>query len=191
MNEQSESGIKLFLEGLGLNLKELHMEKTPARVSDLYEELFSGVHKDTKSIWGEVFPTEYTGLVSALEIPFYSICEHHLMPFYGTVDIVYQPKNGKVVGIGKMGKLVKLLAAKPQLQERFTKELADALENDLEVEGVLIRVKGIHLCMIIRGEMQPHTSVSTLESRGLLKDNITIHNEALAIIGGTKTHGEA
>jgi len=185
MNEKAEKGIQSFLEGLSLNIKELNMEKTPARVASMYEELFSGIGKETTSVWGEIFATDYEGLVSALELPFYSICEHHLMPFYGSVDIVYQPRFGKVVGLSKLGALVKLLSAKPQLQERLTKEIVDAIMTDLDAEGVLVRIKAVHLCMLIRGEMQPNTNVVTMECRGSLGENTKGHEDALVMIGRT------
>ena len=100
MNRQAVEGIKQFLEALGIDLKASDMEKTPERVATLFAHLFQGYGKDSKELWGEIFPTEYNGLVSVKGLPFYSMCEHHLMPFYGTADIVYQPKDGRVVGLG-------------------------------------------------------------------------------------------
>ncbi len=184
MNKKASEGIQLFLEGLGIDAKEAGLEKTPERVAKFYEELFSGYKKETKDVWGEVFPTDYEGLVSVTEIPFYSICEHHLMPFFGTVDIVYQPHEGRVAGLSKLGKLVDFLAKQPQLQERLTKQLVEAIETDLQAEGVIVRLKGTHLCMLMQGEMQLGTQVVTLKSSGVLEKEGSKRQEALTIIKG-------
>lgn len=136
-------------------------------------------------IWGEIFPTEYKGLVAVTDIPFYSVCEHHLMPFFGTVDIVYQPKEGRVAGLSKLSDLVNVFARRPQLQERMTRQIATALETDLLAEGVVVRIKATHLCMLIKGELQQGTAVVTMECRGVLSKTGQLREEAMAILGGT------
>ncbi|MBP9550650.1 GTP cyclohydrolase I, partial [Veillonella sp.] len=141
----------------------------------------------TKDIWGEVFSTDYTGLVAVTNIPFYSMCEHHLLPFFGTVDIVYQPKEGRVVGLSKFGDVVNVLARRPQLQERLTSQIADAIEQDLMADGVFIRMKATQLCMLIKGEMQQGTQVVTIESRGILQEGGPLRDEAIALMGGIQT----
>lgn len=188
MDSKTKEGIRLFLEGLGIDLQAQYMEKTPERVEKLYTELFSGMAQTSADVWGEIFPTEYEGLVAVKDIPYYSMCEHHLMPFFGTVDIVYQPHEGRVAGLSKLGKLVEVFSRRPQLQERLTKEIADALERDLQAEGVFVRVKGTHLCMLIRGELQPGTEVLTMESRGVLRAGGALREEALTMIGGEQNH---
>ena len=185
MNRQAVEGIKQLLEALGIDIKASDMEKTPERVATLFAHLFQGYGKDSKELWGEIFPTEYNGLVSVKGLPFYSMCEHHLMPFYGTADIVYQPKDGRVVGLGKLGKLVDLYARRPQLQERMTREIADAIERDLQADGVMVRLHGTHLCMLIKGELQQGTTVTTMECRGVLRESGSLRDEALAVLGGT------
>jgi len=124
-------------------------------------------------------------LVAVTSIPFYSVCEHHLMPFFGTADIVYQPKDGRVAGLSKLSDLVNLFARRPQLQERMTREIATALENDLEAEGVMVRIKATHLCMLIKGELQQGTAVVTMECRGVLSRTGQLREEALTILGGS------
>ena len=153
----------------------------------MYEELFQGVQQHTKDIWGEVFSTDYTGLVAVTNIPFYSMCEHHLLPFFGTVDIVYQPKEGRVVGLSKFGDVVYVLARRPQLQERLTSQIADAIEQDLMADGVFIRMKATQLCMLIKGEIQQGTQVVTIESRGILQEGGPLRDEAIALMGGIQT----
>lgn len=188
MNEQAKENMALFLESFGIDLKQQGMEKTPTRVAMLYSQLFEGVGKSTCHAWGEVFPTEYEGLVSVMNIPFYSMCEHHLMPFYGMVDIIYQPTDGKVAGLSKFGDVINILARRPQLQERLTNQIADAIENELGAAGVLVRVTGTHLCMLIRGDMQQGTQTVTLEGRGVLGVDGAPREEAFAIMGGTTSH---
>lgn len=185
MKEQASEGIAQFLTALGIDLKAAAMEKTPNRVASLYEELFAGMNVKSADIWGEIFPTEYKGLVAVTDIPFYSVCEHHLMPFFGTVDIVYQPKEGRVAGLSKLSDLVNVFARRPQLQERMTRQIATALETDLLAEGVVVRIKATHLCMLIKGELQQGTAVVTMECRGVLSKTGQLREEAMAILGGT------
>ncbi|WP_295238658.1 GTP cyclohydrolase I [Veillonella sp.] len=185
MKEQASEGIAQFLTALGIDLKAAGMEKTPKRVAALYEELFSGRQVTSADIWGEIFPTEYKGLVAVTDIPFYSVCEHHLMPFFGHVDIVYQPKDGRVAGLSKLSDLVNVFAKRPQLQERMTREIATALATDLQAEGVVVRIKATHLCMLIKGELQQGTAVVTMECRGVLSKTGQLREEAMAILGGT------
>ncbi|WP_251443563.1 GTP cyclohydrolase I [Veillonella intestinalis] len=185
MKEQASEGIAQFLRALGIDLQAAGMEKTPQRVATLYEDLFSGMHVNSADIWGEIFPTEYKGLVAVTDIPFYSVCEHHLMPFFGHVDIVYQPKEGRVAGLSKLSDLVNVFAKRPQLQERMTRELATAIETDLQAEGVVVRIKATHLCMLIKGELQQGTAVVTMECRGVLSKTGQLREEAMAILGGT------
>lgn len=191
MNRQSVEGMKQFLEGLGIDTVEGPLAKTPERVTRLFTNLFSGVGKDSKEIWGDVFATDYQGLVAVTDIPFYSVCEHHLMPFFGTVDIVYQSKDGRVAGLSKLAKLVELFARRPQLQERMTAEIADAVEKDLEASGVLVRIRAEHFCMLMLGEVKPGTKAVTFESRGLLHESGPLREEGLLLIQGGKIDVEA
>ena len=177
MNLRAKDGIKQFLEALSVDTEAPELEKTPSRVTELYSELFSGVGLDTKSAWGETFSTDYKGLVAVTGIPFYSMCEHHLLPFFGTVDIVYQPKDGCVAGLSKFQDIVNILSRRPQLQERLASELADA-------HGVFVRITSTQLCMLIKGTMQQDSKVITLESRGVLAETGTLRDEALAMLGG-------
>lgn len=184
MSTETERAVATFLRSLGVDLSQQGLEKTPGRVASLYKELFSGQGRHTQSVWGDVFPTDYQGLVAVTNIPVYSMCEHHLMPFFGRVDIVYHPKDGRVVGFSKMKDAVEVLARRPQLQERLTLQLADALEQDLQADGVLIRMRCTHLCMLIRGEMELGSQALTLESRGLLSQEGALRQEAMTILGG-------
>ncbi len=112
------------------------------------------------------------------------MCEHHLLPFFGTVDIVYQPKDGCVAGLSKFQDIVNILSRRPQLQERLASELADAIMNDLSAHGVFVRITSTQLCMLIKGTMQQDSKVITLESRGVLAETGTLRDEALTMLGG-------
>ena len=187
MNRDAKEAIAAFLQALQIDTTTPELAKTPEHVASMYEELFQGVQQHTKDIWGEVFSTDYIGLVAVTNIPFYSMCEHHLLPFFGTVDIVYQPKEGRVVGLSKFGDVVNVLARRPQLQERLTSQIADAIEQDLMADGVFIRMKATQLCMLIKGEMQQGTQVVTIESRGILQEGGPLRDEAIALMGGIQT----
>ena len=156
------------MEALGLDVTTAGMKKTPERVVKMYALLFSGYRQQTKPVWGEVFEAESHGLVAVRHIPFYSMCEHHLVPFFGEVQIAYLPRNGKVAGFGKFTKIVDILAHQPQLQERLTKQIASAIEADLGAEGVMVVISAQQLCMMIRGELSLGTRTVTAESRGKL-----------------------
>ena len=182
MNQRAKDGIKQFLEALSVDTEAPELEKTPSRVTELYSELFSGVGLDTKSAWGETFSTDYKGLVAVTGIPFYSMCEHHLVPFFGEVQIAYLPRNGKVAGFGKFTKIVDILAHQPQLQERLTKQIASAIEEDLGAEGVMVVISAQQLCMMIRGELSLGTRTVTAESRGKLRGDGGLPQQAWQLL---------
>ena len=157
---------------------------TPKRVAKMYAEMFSGLNEDPKDQFTAVFSEVHDEVVLVKDIPFYSMCEHHLLPFFGTVDIVYQPKDGCVAGLSKFQDIVNILSRRPQLQERLASELADAIMNDLSAHGVFVRITSTQLCMLIKGTMQQDSKVITLESRGVLAETGTLRDEALAMLGG-------
>ena len=123
-NEKAVQAMRAFLEALGLDLEQCGMERTPERVAGLYADLFDGLGRDPSEIWGERFPSETKGIVAVRHIPFYSVCEHHLLPFFGEVSLAYLPHDGEVAGFSKFVKLVECYAHRPQLQERMTAQLA-------------------------------------------------------------------
>lgn len=174
--------VRDFLEALGLDVTAAGLEKTPKRVAKMYALLFSGCREETKPIWGEVFETESHGLVAVRHIPFYSMCEHHLVPFFGEVQIAYLPRDGKVAGFGKFTKVVDALAHRPQLQERLTREIASAIEEDLGAEGVMVVVSAQQLCMMIRGELSLGTRTVTAESRGKLRGDGGLPQQAWQLL---------
>ena len=135
---------------------------------------------------GETFPTGSQGLVAVRHIPFYSMCEHHLVPFFGTVDIAYLPHEGRVAGFSKFTQLVERLAHQPQLQERLTAQIAHAVARDLQAEGVLVRMEALQLCMTMRGDMAPGTRTVTSEALGACRKEHELYEQAWLALGGEK-----
>ena len=182
--EKVEQAVYQLLEALGENPEREGLLNTPKRVAKMYAEMFSGLNEDPKDQFTAVFSEVHDEVVLVKDIPFYSMCEHHLLPFFGTVDIVYQPKDGCVAGLSKFQDIVNILSRRPQLQERLASELADAIMNDLSAHGVFVRITSTQLCMLIKGTMQQDSKVITLESRGVLAETGTLRDEALAMLGG-------
>ena len=186
MNEKAVGAMKEFLEALGLDLKQLDMEKTPARVAEMYSYLFSGLAKDASEVWGELFQSENDGIVAVKDIPFYSMCEHHLVPFFGRISIAYKPKNGMVAGFGKFTKLVDIISHRPQLQERMTEQLAEAVMQGLQAEGVLVIAEAQQLCMTMRGDLANGTSTITSSCLGCFGEDSSLYNQAWSLLGWNK-----
>lgn len=183
MDEQKATqAVRDLLAALDIDLEKDNMEKTPARVVSLYKELFSGKDKPTAPLWGELFEGEAQGLVAVKKIPFVSMCEHHLVPFFGEVSIAYIPSEGKVAGFSKFAAVVKLLSSRPQLQERLTKQIADAIENDLNAKGVLVIVEARQLCLLLTGSNTGDVRTLTTEGRGELSKDSEHFSEAVALL---------
>lgn len=183
-NEKAVAAMRDFLEAIGVDLKARGMEKTPERVARMYAYLFNGMNKETKSIWGETFASDSRGLVAVRHIPFYSMCEHHLVPFFGEVNIVYLPANGHVAGFSKFVELVELLSHQPQLQERLTAQIARAILEDLKAKGVLVTVSAEQLCMTMRKDEAHGTRTLTSEAGGAFQEDPMLCREAWLMIGG-------
>lgn len=165
---RAKESVAAFLKAEGLDLEALGMERTPERVAKMYSLLFDGLAPVTKDEWGELFPSSATGLVAVRHIPFYSMCEHHLVPFFGEVEIVYQPRGGRVAGFSKFTRVIEHLSHRPQLQERLTREVAEAVMEGVGAEGVLVVVSAEQLCMMMRGDLAPGTRTVTSEALGSL-----------------------
>lgn len=183
MNEKAVEAMRDFLEALGLDLQQLDMEKTPARVAEMYGCLFSGLKKDASQVWGELFQSENDGIVAVKDIPFYSMCEHHLVPFFGRVSLAYKPRQGMVAGFGKFTKLVDIISHRPQLQERMTQQLAEAVMQGLAAEGVLVIAEAQQLCMTMRGDLAHGTSTVTSACRGCFERDAELYNQAWGLLG--------
>ncbi len=181
--KQIEEGIRLILKGIGENPEREGIKKTPERVARMYQEIFAGLKVDASSIITTTFAEKHDEMILVKDIPLYSLCEHHLMPFLGKAHVAYVPnKDGRVVGISKLARVVDILAKRPQVQERLTTEIADALEKALQPRGVLVVVEAEHLCMSMRGVNKPGALTITSAVRGIFRANPATRAEALSLI---------
>lgn len=171
-----------FLEAMDIDLAAAGMEKTPERVTKLYAKLFSGQGRETEQLWGERFHTASRGLIAIRNIPFYSVCEHHLVPFLGRISIVYRPKDGQAAGFSKFADIVKVYCRRPQLQERLTRDIAAAVHEELPARGVLVVVEARQLCMIMHGDMAQEADTVTAEGLGCLAPGQPEHKEAWLLL---------
>lgn len=178
-------GVRAILEGIGENLDREGLRETPERVAEMYEEIFSGIGEDPTAVLDAKFSEEHDEMVLVKNIPFYSVCEHHLMPFVGKAHVAYIPgKDGKITGISKLARVVDIVSRRLQVQERLTTEIARALVEALDPRGVMVVVEAEHLCMSMRGVQKPGHVTVTSAVRGVFKASEASRNEALALING-------
>jgi len=178
-----EEGVKLILEGIGEDTGREGLIGTPKRVADMYEEIFSGIGKNPSEVLGPMFDENHDEIILVKDIPFYSTCEHHLVPFVGKAHIAYAPnKTGKIIGLSKLTRVLEIVARRPQVQERLTTIVADSIMEKLEPRGVIVIVEAEHLCMSIRGVKKPNTITVTSAIRGLFKDNPASRSEVLSLV---------
>ena len=160
-----EEAVTRILQSIGEDPQRQGLKETPKRVAKLYAELFSGLHKDPAAELSVTYEGDYRDIVLVRDIRFYSMCEHDLLPFFGSAHIGYVP-NGRVVGISKLARALEVLARRPQIQERLTEQLADAVYRALGAQGVVVMMEAEHLCMSMRGVQRPGTRVVTSATRG-------------------------
>jgi len=178
-----EQGVKLILEGLGEDLNREGLRETPQRVARLYKEVFSGLEQDPAELIVTTFAENHDELILVKDIPLYSVCEHHLMPFLGKAHVAYIPgREGKIVGISKLARVVDVFSKRLQVQERLTTQIADTLVSKLSPRGVLVVVEAEHLCMSMRGVKKPGALTVTSAVRGIFKTNSATRAEALSLI---------
>lgn len=180
-----EEGVRLILKGIGEDLERDGLKNTPSRVADMYEEVFSGVGKDPASELDSTFDENHDEIIIIKDIPFYSVCEHHLVPFAGKAHIAYVPnKDGRIIGLSKLVRVLEIAARRPQVQERLTTTVADAIMRKINPRGVMVIVEAEHLCMSMRGVKKPGTITVTSAIRGLFRENPASRAEAMALIKG-------
>jgi len=180
-----EDGVRAILEGIGEDLSREGLKDTPSRVANMYEEIFSGIGKDATSVLNVTFSENHDEMVIVKDIPFYSVCEHHLMPFAGKAHVAYIPsKDGRITGISKLARVVDVVSKRLQVQERLTTEIANAMMTALQARGVMVVVEAEHLCMSMRGVQKPGHVTVTSAVRGVFKASEVSRNEALALIKG-------
>jgi GTP cyclohydrolase I len=183
--ERAEKAVRELLLACGENPDREGLQDTPARVARAYLEMFAGLYTDPDSVLDKTFDECHDELVLVTDIPMYSTCEHHLVPFHGVAHVGYIPnEQGKVTGLSKLARLVDLYAKRPQVQERLTSQIADAIEEKLEPRGVIVVIEAEHLCMAMRGIRKPGARTTTSAVRGMFRDSAASRSEALALING-------
>lgn len=178
-----QQGVRLILEGIGEDPEREGLRETPRRVADMYQEVLNGIGRDLGPIVESMASDTHQELVLIKDIPFYSMCEHHLTPFFGMAHIAYIPSlGGKIVGLSKLARLVQTAAARLQLQERLTSTIADIMVEKLEPAGVLVLLQAEHLCMSMRGVRTVGALTVTSAVRGAFRSNAATRAEVLALI---------
>ncbi len=177
-----EAAVKLILEAIGENVEREGLKETPRRVANMYEEIFSGVNCDPRDFLQVSFTEFHDELVLVKDIPIYSLCEHHLLPFYGKAHVAYIPRGGKVVGISKLARVAEVYARRPQLQERLTSQIADCIYDTLQPFGVGVIIEAEHMCMTMRGIKKPGAVTVTSAVRGLFESRSETRAELFSLI---------
>jgi GTP cyclohydrolase I len=178
-------GVRLILEGIGEDPEREGLRDTPKRVADMYAEIFAGIGIDAGEHLSVTFSEDHQEMVLVRDIPLYSVCEHHLVPFMGRAHVAYIPgKDGRVCGLSKLARVVDVFAKRPQVQERMTSQIAEAILAGLEPQGVMVVIEAEHLCMSMRGVQKPGAITTTSAVRGIFQRNAATRAEALALIKG-------
>jgi GTP cyclohydrolase IA len=185
--EKIERGVRLILEGICEDLGRDGVRETPARVARMWEEITTGLRRDPTEALQVVFEEGHDEMVMVRDIPLYSVCEHHLLPFIGKAHVAYIPnEDGRLTGLSKLARLVDGLSRRPQVQERLTAEIADALVKRLEPRGAMVVIEAEHLCMSMRGVRKPGAITVTSAVRGQFRDVMSTRLEAMNLIGVTR-----
>ncbi len=181
--ERAEAAVRELLYAVGEDPDRHGLQDTPARVARAYREIFAGLYTDPDTVLNTMFDEDHDELVLVKEIPLYSTCEHHLVAFHGVAHVGYIPgEDGRVTGLSKIARLVDLYAKRPQVQERLTSQVADALQDKLGPRGVIVVIEAEHLCMAMRGVRKPGAVTTTSAVRGLFKTSAASRAEALDLI---------
>lgn len=176
------AAMRQIIEAIGEDPAREGLVGTPDRIADMYEEIFAGVHEDPRKYMETFFNTEHEEMVLVKDIAFYSMCEHHFVPFIGKASVAYIPKNGRITGLSKLVRVVDSVAKRPQLQERLTSEIADVIMECLDPEGVAVVVNAEHMCMSMRGVKKPGTHTVTSAVRGIFRRDARTRNEVMALM---------
>ena len=182
--QRIEAAVRELLAAIGEDPDREGLVETPRRVANMYEEIFGGLNEDPKQhlkLFAETRPDE---MVTVRDIPLYSMCEHHLLPFTGVAHIAYIPRDGKVIGLSKLARIVNCYARRPQLQERLTAQIADFLDEELSPLGVAVIIEAEHLCMTMRGVRAAGSRTQTSALRGCMKSDMRTRTEVLSLLTG-------
>lgn len=177
-----EAGVRLIIEGIGENPERPGLRRTPQRVSSMYAEIFSGLSESPEDILAPMEGEKHDEMVLLRGISFYSVCEHHLLPFSGNAHIAYIPEGGRIVGISSLAGALEVFAKRPQVQERLTTQLADLIMDKLRPKGCMVILDAEHLCMSMRGIKKPGSTVVTSAVRGIFRTKQSTREEMLQLI---------
>jgi GTP cyclohydrolase I len=182
-----ERAVRDILVAIGEDPDRDGLAETPGRVARMYEEIFSGIREDPGAYLSVVFEADHDEMVMVKDIPIYSVCEHHLVPWFGSAHVAYIPsEDGRITGLSKLARLVDSFSRRPQVQERLTTQVADCIEGVLAPRGVLVVVEAEHLCMSMRGVRKPGATTVTSAVRGLMRDSAAARSEAMSFIHGSR-----
>ncbi|RKX99354.1 MAG: GTP cyclohydrolase I FolE [Spirochaetes bacterium] len=180
--EKIKKAVRMILEEIDPDPSRVDIQRTPERVADMLEEIFAGTFMNPEDELKVMFTEHHDEIVLVKDIPIYSMCEHHLLPFFGKAHVGYIPKNNRITGLSKLARVVDAFAKRPQLQERLTTSIADLLMKKLKPYGVIVVIEAEHLCMVMRGVRKPGSYTVTSAVRGIFKENEKTRAEALSLI---------
>lgn len=179
--EKIKQGVRLLLEGIGEDVNREGLLETPDRIARMCREVFGGLTQDPQVHLSKQFNVENNNIVLEKDITFYSVCEHHLLPFYGKAHVAYIP-DGKVAGLSKLARTVEVYARRPQIQEKMTGEIADALEKYLHPKGVMVMIEAEHMCMTMRGVQKPGARTVTVIVRGAFAEDYALQQAFMQMV---------
>lgn len=185
-----EKAVRMILEGVGEDPERPGLKQTPKRVASLFAEILGGLTEDPKEHLKIIQEERHDEMVLIKNIPLYSMCEHHLLPFAGRAHVAYIPKEGRIVGLSKIARVVDILARRLQVQERLTKQIADLIDEQLKPLGVMVVIEAEHMCMSMRGVKKPRSVTVTSAVRGSFRNNPATRAEALTLIYGGLSSGQ-
>lgn len=180
-HEKIKEGVRLLLEGIGEDVDREGLQETPERIARMCEQIFGGLNEDASVHLNKQFHAAGNNMVLEKDITFYSVCEHHLLPFYGKAHVAYIP-DGTVAGLSKLARTVEVFARRPQIQENMTAQIADALEKYLHPKGVMVMIEAEHMCMTMRGVQKPGTKTVTTITRGAFNDDYSLQQAFLNMV---------
>jgi GTP cyclohydrolase I len=185
--DKIEAGVRLILEGVGEDLNREGLLGTPERVASMYGEIFAGLTADPAEHFCVTFDEGHQEMVLVRDIPLYSVCEHHLLPFVGRAHVAYIPgADGRICGLSKLARVVDVFAKRPQVQERLTSQVADTIVQYLAPQGVIVVIEAEHLCMSMRGVQKPGAITTTSAVRGIFRTKAATRAEAMSLIKGSR-----
>ena len=184
-----KEAVRLLLEGIGEDVDREGLRETPERIARMYEQIFAGMKEDAATHLSKTFAVASNEIVLVKDITFYSICEHHLMPFYGKAHIAYLP-DGKVVGLSKLARTVEVYARRPQIQEQMTIQIVEAVMEHLKPQGVMVMLEAEHMCMTMRGVEKPGSRTVTMASRGCFQENTELQELFFKMLGENKKYNQ-